>query len=257
MRKNIKNGTRNSIRQPLHWETEKNKYHTLQSAGISYLAYQNPFFFLGSWLKLPRILKRICSFLGLLPSKTNCKMGCLKRLLYYKRQILKYGILPFMVTSSILNILSSPNKGVDRGQTGDSHQCRLCLQPTEQWNGGACHQWGIPRSHKSSDRRKHTSISGIFIFPFLWQGLVLISMKFWNLTQDYPSSEQSLALVIDGGTLVYAMEEQCRLRLLELATRCVSVIACRVSPIQKANFLQTHFKLTTYWQFPFTKGWDR
>eukprot|EP00123_Amoebidium_parasiticum_P018387 comp24187_c0_seq2/m.44324 comp24187_c0_seq2/g.44324 ORF comp24187_c0_seq2/g.44324 comp24187_c0_seq2/m.44324 type:complete len:1154 (-) comp24187_c0_seq2:702-4163(-) len=46
------------------------------------------------------------------------------------------------------------------------------------------------------------------------------------------------ALVIDGPSLEFALEEECRLELLDLATACRAVICCRVSPSQKAEVVK-------------------
>lgn len=46
--------------------------------------------------------------------------------------------------------------------------------------------------------------------------------------------DQPRALIIDGKSLMYALEDDLKQRLLELATQCASVICCRVSPKQKA-----------------------
>lgn len=46
---------------------------------------------------------------------------------------------------------------------------------------------------------------------------------------------QKRALVIDGATLKYALESHSKSLLLELGTRCSSVVCCRVSPMQKAQ----------------------
>jgi phospholipid-transporting ATPase len=43
-----------------------------------------------------------------------------------------------------------------------------------------------------------------------------------------------LALIISGGSLVHALNEDCEKLFLELATSCKAVICCRVSPLQKA-----------------------
>ncbi|KAL2334200.1 hypothetical protein Fmac_015413 [Flemingia macrophylla] len=48
------------------------------------------------------------------------------------------------------------------------------------------------------------------------------------------SSQQALALIIDGKSLVYALEDNMKNMFLELAIRCASVICCRSSPKQKA-----------------------
>lgn len=46
------------------------------------------------------------------------------------------------------------------------------------------------------------------------------------------------ALVIDGAALRFALAPAARLTLLELATRCSTVICCRVSPLQKAKVVE-------------------
>eukprot|EP00124_Ichthyophonus_hoferi_P000614 Ihof_evm7s24 gene=Ihof_evmTU7s24 len=43
------------------------------------------------------------------------------------------------------------------------------------------------------------------------------------------------ALVIDGPSLEFALEDECRLELLDLAIGCKAVVCCRVSPMQKAE----------------------
>lgn len=44
----------------------------------------------------------------------------------------------------------------------------------------------------------------------------------------------SLALIIDGHSLQFALEEDLELMFIELASRCKAVVCCRVSPLQKA-----------------------
>lgn len=44
----------------------------------------------------------------------------------------------------------------------------------------------------------------------------------------------SLALIIDGHSLQYALDEDLDLMFIELASRCKAVVCCRVSPLQKA-----------------------
>ncbi|URE37002.1 ATPase, class [Musa troglodytarum] len=48
-------------------------------------------------------------------------------------------------------------------------------------------------------------------------------------------SGQKLALVIDGKCLMYALDPNLRVNLLNLSLNCSSVICCRVSPLQKAQ----------------------
>lgn len=52
---------------------------------------------------------------------------------------------------------------------------------------------------------------------------------------DDPSGDRKYALVVDGTTLKYALENATRDRILSLGMRCSSVICCRVSPKQKAQ----------------------
>lgn len=47
-------------------------------------------------------------------------------------------------------------------------------------------------------------------------------------------SQQAFALIIDGKSLAYALEDDMKNMFLELAIRCASVICCRSSPKQKA-----------------------
>ncbi|KDO29142.1 hypothetical protein SPRG_05385 [Saprolegnia parasitica CBS 223.65] len=49
--------------------------------------------------------------------------------------------------------------------------------------------------------------------------------------------DEEVALVIDGESLVVALHGSCRLPLLQLARGCKAVIACRVSPAQKAEMV--------------------
>ncbi|KAJ1404945.1 P-type ATPase, subfamily IV, partial [Sesbania bispinosa] len=48
------------------------------------------------------------------------------------------------------------------------------------------------------------------------------------------SSKQAFALIVDGKSLAYALEDNMKNMFLELAIRCASVICCRSSPKQKA-----------------------
>jgi len=47
-------------------------------------------------------------------------------------------------------------------------------------------------------------------------------------------STASFALIIDGKSLTYALEDDVKLKFLDLAIKCASVICCRSSPKQKA-----------------------
>jgi len=60
-----------------------------------------------------------------------------------------------------------------------------------------------------------------------------------SLESEQVSSEnQTLSLIIDGHTLMFALNESIQLRLLRLASQCKSVICCRVSPLQKAKVVK-------------------
>ncbi len=48
------------------------------------------------------------------------------------------------------------------------------------------------------------------------------------------NEQQELALIVDGHTLRYALEDELKMQLLELGQMCKAVICCRVSPLQKA-----------------------
>ena len=49
---------------------------------------------------------------------------------------------------------------------------------------------------------------------------------------------QPMALIIDGKSLTFALEDEIHLVFLELACLCKAVICCRVSPLQKAMIVK-------------------
>lgn len=55
----------------------------------------------------------------------------------------------------------------------------------------------------------------------------------------------AFALIIDGKTLTYALEEDLKHEFLKLAVDCASVICCRVSPKQKALVRSFNMELTS------------
>ncbi|KAI8369516.1 uncharacterized protein BYT42DRAFT_521510 [Radiomyces spectabilis] len=62
------------------------------------------------------------------------------------------------------------------------------------------------------------------------------------------ASFQKCALVIDGESLKYGLENPCKEELLTLGTQCMAVICCRVSPMQKAkvvNMVKKGLKVMT------------
>jgi len=54
------------------------------------------------------------------------------------------------------------------------------------------------------------------------------------------SSGESFALIIDGKSLTYALEDDTKDMFLDLAVGCGSVICCRSSPKQKALVSSTN-----------------
>lgn len=54
------------------------------------------------------------------------------------------------------------------------------------------------------------------------------------------SVSMSFALIIDGKSLAYALEDDVKNKFLDLAILCSSVICCRSSPKQKA-LVNSHF----------------
>ena len=49
------------------------------------------------------------------------------------------------------------------------------------------------------------------------------------------TDRQPLGLVIDGRTLMHALEEPLNVKFLELAKRCQVVLCCRATPLQKVS----------------------
>lgn len=49
---------------------------------------------------------------------------------------------------------------------------------------------------------------------------------------------ETLALIIDGKTLNFALEKECEQMFYELAIKCKAIICCRVSPLQKAQVVK-------------------
>ncbi|KAI9140278.1 hypothetical protein BKA69DRAFT_1167692 [Paraphysoderma sedebokerense] len=72
---------------------------------------------------------------------------------------------------------------------------------------------------------------------FFGSGENLKKLKTGHLESDFiiPSSTTVHALIIDGQSLKYALDEEMKTTLLELACKCSVVICCRVSPLQKAQ----------------------
>lgn len=76
-----------------------------------------------------------------------------------------------------------------------------------------------------------------------------ISLQITNASQMIKLEKDphaAFALIIDGKTLSYALEEDMRYAFLNLAVDCASVICCRVSPKQKAMVISraTHCSMS-------------
>jgi len=63
------------------------------------------------------------------------------------------------------------------------------------------------------------------------------------------ASSYAYALIIDGKSLVYALEDEIKYKFLELAIGCASVICCRSSPKQKALVSSYEFLFFDLWRF--------
>lgn len=62
--------------------------------------------------------------------------------------------------------------------------------------------------------------------------------RFWHADGSPIQQNGSLALILEGDTLRWALEPSCKALMLELSCRCKAVICCRVSPLQKAKVVQ-------------------
>jgi hypothetical protein len=68
------------------------------------------------------------------------------------------------------------------------------------------------------------------------------------LTTIVESNQNGAALVINGQSLVYALNDKCEKEFLDLACMCKAVICCRVTPGQKkavVDLVKTHKKAIT------------
>ncbi|XP_021767131.1 phospholipid-transporting ATPase 1-like isoform X1 [Chenopodium quinoa] len=59
----------------------------------------------------------------------------------------------------------------------------------------------------------------------------------WNPGKEEELPNSSLALIIDGNSLVYILEKDLESQLFYLATSCQVVVCCRVAPLQKAGIV--------------------
>lgn len=53
-----------------------------------------------------------------------------------------------------------------------------------------------------------------------------------------PVNDRSVGLVIDGRTLMFALEEPLKIKFLDLARHCQAVLCCRATPLQKSAVVQ-------------------
>ena len=63
-------------------------------------------------------------------------------------------------------------------------------------------------------------------------------MKSSQADLDEEPENIALSLIIDGKTLVYALDDTVRKDFINLCTKCSAVICCRVSPSQKAEVVE-------------------
>ncbi|KAH9612651.1 hypothetical protein KSS87_018185 [Heliosperma pusillum] len=64
-----------------------------------------------------------------------------------------------------------------------------------------------------------------------------VNTESWNAGKEEDEPSPSLALIIDGNSLVYILEKDLESDLFDLATSCNVVICCRVAPLQKAGIV--------------------
>ena len=60
------------------------------------------------------------------------------------------------------------------------------------------------------------------------------------------ASSEAFALIIDGKSLTYALEDEVKNTFLDLATGCASVICCRSSPKQKALVQSSNLDMLSF-----------
>ena len=86
---------------------------------------------------------------------------------------------------------------------------------------------------KSSSRSSLDN--GFILAPYTAPIIKLAKSKIGSnkTTVDYSSKGTPKALVIDGATLVFALQDSLKGLLLEVTKYCKSVICCRATPLQK------------------------
>ncbi|KAI3784286.1 hypothetical protein L1987_43383 [Smallanthus sonchifolius] len=66
---------------------------------------------------------------------------------------------------------------------------------------------------------------------------LITSRKLINVTHASEDDASSVALIIDGTSLVYILDSELEEQLFELASKCAVVLCCRVAPLQKAGIV--------------------
>ncbi|KAK9069461.1 hypothetical protein SSX86_011365 [Deinandra increscens subsp. villosa] len=66
---------------------------------------------------------------------------------------------------------------------------------------------------------------------------LVTSRKLINVTRASEDDASSVALIIDGTSLVYILDSELEEQLFELASKCAVVLCCRVAPLQKAGIV--------------------
>ena len=82
-----------------------------------------------------------------------------------------------------------------------------------------------------------SSLDNAFILSAYTTPIIKFAKDKLNKKQstDYSSSGPPKALVIDGATLVFALQDSLKDLLLEVTKYCKSVICCRATPLQKVQ----------------------
>lgn len=75
------------------------------------------------------------------------------------------------------------------------------------------------------------------------------------MIQQENDPHAAFALIIDGKTLAYALEDDMKYEFLNLAIECASVICCRVSPRQKALVRYISYTLKSGFMFLWAICW--
>ncbi|XP_010683474.1 phospholipid-transporting ATPase 1 isoform X2 [Beta vulgaris subsp. vulgaris] len=83
-------------------------------------------------------------------------------------------------------------------------------------------------------KRRKDAANGYLEIPYDSNNVDSVS---WNPGKEDELTNSSLALIIDGNSLVYILEKDLESQLFELAIACQVVVCCRVAPLQKAGIV--------------------